>query len=59
MGKTDVIMRDYLSDRTRFADFFNGVFFQGTPVIKAADLLELRNNTLLTKESIFPHGYGI
>ena len=40
MGKTDVIMRDYLSDRTRFADFFNGVFFQGIPVIKAADLLE-------------------
>ena len=40
MGKTDVIMRDYLSDRTRFADFFNGVFFQRAPVIKAADLLE-------------------
>jgi len=40
MGKTDVVMRDYLSDRTRFADFFNGVFFHGTPVIKATDLLE-------------------
>ena len=40
MGKTDVAMRGYLSDRRRFADFFNGVFFQGTSVIKAEDLQE-------------------
>ena len=40
MGKPDTVMQSYLSDRERFADLFNGVFFQGEQVIRACDLQE-------------------
>lgn len=40
MGKPDMVMRSYLSNRQRFADLFNGVFFQGRHVIKPWDLQE-------------------
>lgn len=40
MGKPDTVMQSYLSDRERFADLFNGVFFQGEQVIRSCDLQE-------------------
>lgn len=40
MGKTDTAMQSYLGDKRRFADLFNGVFFQGKTVINACDLQE-------------------
>ncbi|MDE6642109.1 MAG: hypothetical protein K2K63_16480 [Acetatifactor sp.] len=40
MGKLNTAMRTFLCDRERFADLFNGVFFQGKPVIRADRLLE-------------------
>ena len=40
MGKLNIAMRTFLCDRERFADLFNGVFFQGKPVIRADRLLE-------------------
>ena len=40
MGKLNTAMRTFLCDRERFADLFNGVFFQGKPVIRAERLLE-------------------
>lgn len=29
MGRPDTVMQGYLSDKERFADWFNGIFFQG------------------------------
>lgn len=43
MGKADVSLKDYLSDRERFADLFNAYLFDGAEVIKA-DKLEIINN---------------
>ena len=40
MGKLNTAMRAFLCDRERFADLFNGVFFQGKPVIRAERLQE-------------------
>lgn len=40
MGKPDTVMRNYLTDKRRFADLFNGVFFQGKQVIHSEDLQE-------------------
>lgn len=40
MGKPDMVMQSYLSDRERFADLYNGVFFQGEQVIRSCDLQE-------------------
>ena len=40
MGKLNTAMRTFLCDRERFADLFNGVFFQGKTVIRADRLLE-------------------
>ena len=40
MGKISNVINHYLSDNRRFADLFNGVYFQGEPVIRADDLLE-------------------
>ncbi|MDO4321724.1 MAG: Rpn family recombination-promoting nuclease/putative transposase [Lachnospiraceae bacterium] len=40
MGKNDVSVKRWLSDKERFADLFNGVLFQGAGIISAADLEE-------------------
>lgn len=41
MGKADVAVRQWLSDKGRFADLFNGVVFQGEEVVLAGALEEL------------------
>ncbi len=38
MGKIDVAVNHYYSDRERFADMFNGVFFKGKQVVKPEEL---------------------
>lgn len=40
MGKQDAAMQSYLSDKRRFADLFNGVFFQGKQLINYCELQE-------------------
>lgn len=40
MGKISNSVNRYLSDNRRFADLFNGVYFNGHPVIRAEDLSE-------------------
>lgn len=40
MRKLNTAMRAFLGDRERFADLFNGVFFQGKPVIRSEGLRE-------------------
>lgn len=41
MGKNSNVMNYYFSDRRRFADLFNAVFFQGDPVVVEDDLSEI------------------
>lgn len=41
MGKISNIMNYYFSDNHRFADLFNGVFFQGRSVVRAEELSEV------------------
>ncbi len=43
MGKAEVSLKDYLSDRERFADLFNAYLFDGAKVIKPSNL-EIINN---------------
>lgn len=38
MGKIDVVVNRYCSDKLRFADLFNGTFFGGKQVVKAEEL---------------------
>ena len=40
MGKVDTVMKNYLQDKARFADLFNGVFFGGRQVILPQELSE-------------------
>lgn len=44
MGKISNVMNHYLSERRRFADLINGVFFQGKTVIRAEELEEASEN---------------
>lgn len=38
MGRPGTVMQGYLSDKERFADLFNGIFFQGVQFIQSCDL---------------------
>ncbi|MDE5782074.1 MAG: hypothetical protein K2I03_11480 [Lachnospiraceae bacterium] len=38
MGKNDISLKSYLSDKRRFADLFNGTLMGGSQVIKAERL---------------------
>ena len=38
MGETDLCMQEYLRDKSRFADLFNGVFFSGREVVRPEEL---------------------
>ena len=38
MGKQDISMKEWLRNKERFADLFNGSLFEGKPVVKAEDL---------------------
>lgn len=40
MGKKDITLKDYLSDRRRYADLINGSIFQGEQIVRAEDLTE-------------------
>lgn len=40
MGKKDITLKDYLSDRRRYADLINGSIFRGEQIVCAEDLTE-------------------
>lgn len=40
MGKENDMICSYLDDSERFADLFNGIFFEGEQVVKSGDLME-------------------
>lgn len=41
MGKRNIVWNDYISQENRFADFFNGVVFQGRQTVLPGDLVPL------------------
>ena len=45
MGKTDVILKQWLKNKERFADLFNAVVFDGEQVIKPEELEELNSES--------------
>lgn len=47
MGKADVAVRQWLSDKGRFVDLFNGVVFQGEEVVLAGALEEQKEEASL------------
>ena len=47
MGKKDITLKDYLSDRRRYADLINGGVFRGRQIVCAEDLTEA--NAVQTK----------
>ena len=55
MGKENDAMLDYLDNNYRFAALFNGCFFDGEEVVKAADLTEGSEGYV---EKYPPEGYS-
>ena len=51
MGALDTVGKQYFSDRTRFADAFNYLIYDGEPVIRAEELKELD-----TAQIVIPYG---
>ena len=45
MGKSDVILKQWLRNKVRFADLFNAVVFDGKQVIKPEELEELNSES--------------
>lgn len=52
MGKMNDVLYRYLSDRERFADFFNAVFFNGRSVVDAMELTEASEQYFITQERV-------
>lgn len=50
MGKVDTVMKNYLQDKARFADLFNGVFFGGRQVILPQELSEASESYVGSRE---------
>ncbi|HJA12799.1 MAG TPA: hypothetical protein H9799_07610 [Candidatus Mediterraneibacter merdipullorum] len=53
MGKADVAIRKWLSDKRRYADLFNGILFSGENIVSAEELEEQNNemSALVTDQS--------
>lgn len=45
MGKADVAVRQWLSDKDRFADLFNGIMFHGERVVLPEELKERKGES--------------
>lgn len=45
MGKADVSLKGYLSNKERFADLFNGYLFEGVQIISPHELVEMNNES--------------
>jgi len=51
LGKSDVILKQWLKNKVRFADLFNAVVFDGEPVIKPEELEELNSESGIVIEN--------
>mgnify|MGYP000884009455 FL=1 len=52
MGKYDTCMKEFLQNKDRFADLFNGYCFQGRQIIRAEDLREASENYVITDKRL-------
>lgn len=52
MGKYDTCMKEFLQNKDRFADLFNGCCFQGRQIIRAEDLREASENYVITDKRL-------
>ena len=52
MGKYDTCMKEFLQNKDRFADLFNGCCFQGRQIILAEDLREASENYVITDKRL-------
>ena len=52
MGKYDTCMKEFLQNKDRFADLFNGCCFQGRQIIRAEDLREASENYAITDKGM-------
>ena len=52
MGKYDTCMKEFLQNKDRFADLFNGCCFQGRQIIWAEDLREASENYVITDKRL-------
>lgn len=52
MGKYDTCMKEFLQNKDRFADLFNGCCFQGRQIIRAEDLREASENYVITDKML-------
>ena len=43
MGKPDVALKQWLRNKVRFADLFNGIVFKGEQIIKPEELTQVNN----------------
>lgn len=53
VGKVDVSIKQWLKNKERFADLFNGVIFDGRRVVLASDLTEIdsESNVIITDKN--------
>lgn len=58
MGKVDTVMKNYLQDKARFADLFNGVFFGGRQVILPQELSEASESYVGRRGGSVPASQG-
>lgn len=52
MGKYDTCMKEFLQNKDRFADLFNGCCFQGRQIIRTEDLREASENYVITDKRL-------
>ena len=52
MGKSDVVLKQWLQNKTRFADLFNAVVFDGEQVIKPEELEEINSESGIVIENV-------
>lgn len=52
MGKYYTCMKEFLQNKDRFADLFNGCCFQGRQIIRAEDLREASENYVITDKRL-------
>ena len=50
MRKKDVLTKEYLSDRNRFADLMNVFYFEGDPMIRAEDVQDMSSEVTVIRK---------
>ena len=45
MGRPDVAIKNWLKNKVRFADLFNGILFNGEQIIKPGELTEVNSES--------------